>query len=336
MMKLILENIGPIKSAEIELGKVTVLYGPNAAGKTTVARVLEQVIKMLCSGGTEKKYLAVLVNRESRNGRIELVDDNTRYNVELKINDDGKLGVKILRNGETILGEVVLKDGARQIDYKYYDKDLVNTGLFENLGLCSMIWVRHDHARLININSEYEDKPVRLTDLFTPTTLHALVDPQETKEEQLFMEEYDNYVWRVNRSLSNLTQHHVSSTQTLYFTDNQHFYDENHVAEGVKRVALIIASLELARSIRHRRPVVFVESLEDSLHVDYVTALVDAFSTSEVPVIAETHSMHAVMLAYSKKLGYYVLENGRVFTDLKESSLFERERGVVSQLSEIL
>jgi len=199
-----------------------------------------------------------------------------------------------------------------------------------------MIWVRHDHARLININSEYENKPVRLTDLFTPTTLHTLVDPQETKEEQLFMEEYDDYVWRVNRSLSNLTLHHVSAAQTLYFTDNQHFYDENHVAEGVKRVALIIASLELARSIRHRRPVVFVESLEDSLHVDYVTALVDAFSTSEVPVIVETHSMHAVMLAYSKKLGYYVLENGRVFTDLKESSLFERERGVVSQLSEIL
>ena len=55
MMKLILENIGPIKSAEIELGKVTVLYGPNAAGKTTVARVLEQVIKMLCGGGMHKE-----------------------------------------------------------------------------------------------------------------------------------------------------------------------------------------------------------------------------------------------------------------------------------------
>ena len=332
MMKLILENIGPIKSAEIELGRVTILYGPNAAGKTTVARVLEQVIKMLCSGSTEKKDLAVLVNREDRSGRIKLIDDNTRYNVELKINDDGKLGVKILRNDEAILGEV--KDG--QIDYKYYDKGLVNTGLFENLSLCSMIWVKHDHARLININPEYENRPVRLIDLFTPTVLHALLDPQGTKEEQLFMEEYDDYVWRVNKSLSNLTRHRVSATQMLYFTDNEHFYDEDHVAEGVKRVALIIASLELARSIRHRRPVVFVESLEDSLHVDYVTALVDAFSTSEVPVIVETHSMHAVMLAYSKKLNYYVLENGRAFTDLKESSLFERERGVVSQLSEIL
>jgi hypothetical protein len=287
---------------------------------------------MLCSGSTEKKDLAVLVNREDRSGRIKLIDDNTRYNVELKINDDGKLGVKILRNDEAILGEV--KDG--QIDYKYYDKGLVNTGLFENLSLCSMIWVKHDHARLININPEYENRPVRLIDLFTPTVLHALLDPQGTKEEQLFMEEYDDYVWRVNKSLSNLTRHRVSATQMLYFTDNEHFYDEDHVAEGVKRVALIIASLELARSIRHRRPVVFVESLEDSLHVDYVTALVDAFSTSEVPVIVETHSMHAVMLAYSKKLNYYVLENGRAFTDLKESSLFERERGVVSQLSEIL
>jgi energy-coupling factor transporter ATP-binding protein EcfA2 len=332
MMKLILENIGPIKSAEIELGRVTILYGPNAAGKTTVARVLEQVIKMLCSGGTNKGDLAVLVNRESRSGRIELVDGDVRYTVELKINDDGKLGVKILRNDKPILGEV--RDG--QIDYKYYDKGLVNTGLFENLSLCSMIWVRHDHARLININPEYENRPVRLIDLFTPTVLHALLDPQGTKEEQLFMEDYDDYVWRVNKSLSNLTLHHVSMTQTLYFTDNLHFYDEDYVAEGIKRVALIIASLELARSIRHRRPVVFVENFESTLHVDYVTALVNAFSTSEVPVIVETHSMHAVMLAYSKKLSYYVLENGRAFTDLKESSLFERERGVVSQLSEIL
>jgi energy-coupling factor transporter ATP-binding protein EcfA2 len=332
MMKLVLENIGPIKNAEIELGRVTILYGPNAAGKTTVARVLEQVIKMLCSGGTNRGDLAVLVNRESRSGRIELVDGDVRYTVELKINDDGKLGVKILRNDKPILGEV--RDG--QIDYKYYDKGLVNTGLFENLSLCSMIWVRHDHARLININPEYENRPVRLIDLFTPTILHTLLDPQGTKEEQLFMEDYDDYVWRVNRSLSNLTQHHVSMTQTLYFTDNLHFYDEDHVAEGVKRVALIIASLELARSIRHRRPVVFVENFESTLHVDYVSALVDAFSTSEVSVIVETHSMHAVMLAYSKKLSYYVLENGRAFTDLKESSLFERERGVVSQLSEIL
>jgi len=55
MMKLILENIGPIKSAEIESGRVTVLYGPNAAGKTTVARVLEQVIKMLSGGGMHKE-----------------------------------------------------------------------------------------------------------------------------------------------------------------------------------------------------------------------------------------------------------------------------------------
>jgi len=54
-MKLVLENIGPIKSAKIESSKVTILYGPNASGKTTVARVLEQVIKMLCGGGMHKE-----------------------------------------------------------------------------------------------------------------------------------------------------------------------------------------------------------------------------------------------------------------------------------------
>jgi ABC-type multidrug transport system ATPase subunit len=65
MMKLILENIGPIKSAKIESGRVTILYGPNASGKTTVARVLEQVIKML-SGGGMYRGISLIVNREGR------------------------------------------------------------------------------------------------------------------------------------------------------------------------------------------------------------------------------------------------------------------------------
>jgi len=60
-MKLILENIGPIKSAEIELGKVTVLYGPNAAGKTTVARVLEDAIKLMNNIGVECGKLIELI-----------------------------------------------------------------------------------------------------------------------------------------------------------------------------------------------------------------------------------------------------------------------------------
>jgi len=63
--KLTLEGVGPIRTAEIKSGRVTILYGPNASGKTTVARVLEQVIKML-SGGGMHRGISLIVNRESR------------------------------------------------------------------------------------------------------------------------------------------------------------------------------------------------------------------------------------------------------------------------------
>jgi predicted ATPase len=124
--------------------------------------------------------------------------------------------------------------------------------------------------------------------------------------------------------------------QTLYFTDNQHFYDEDHVAEGVKRVALIIASLELARSIRHRKPVVFVEGLENFLHVDYVAALLDVFSTSEVPVIVETHSAFALKYAIKSNLKAYVIKDGYSDDDLTKPELFAREAVVVSEVGEVL
>ena len=38
--RLIIENFGPIKSIDIELRKMTVLIGPQASGKSTIAKVL--------------------------------------------------------------------------------------------------------------------------------------------------------------------------------------------------------------------------------------------------------------------------------------------------------
>ena len=38
--KLIIKNFGPIKSVDLDLGKITVLIGDQATGKSTVAKVL--------------------------------------------------------------------------------------------------------------------------------------------------------------------------------------------------------------------------------------------------------------------------------------------------------
>ena len=38
--KLIIKNFGPIKEVELDLGRVTILIGEQATGKSTVAKVL--------------------------------------------------------------------------------------------------------------------------------------------------------------------------------------------------------------------------------------------------------------------------------------------------------
>jgi predicted ATPase len=46
-MILTLVNIGPLKETRVELGRgLTVFYGPNASGKTTVARALRLLALM--------------------------------------------------------------------------------------------------------------------------------------------------------------------------------------------------------------------------------------------------------------------------------------------------
>lgn len=52
--KLIIKNFGPIKSIDLDLGKITVLIGEQASGKSTVAKVLA-----IC------RYFSYIVNDSS-------------------------------------------------------------------------------------------------------------------------------------------------------------------------------------------------------------------------------------------------------------------------------
>ncbi len=54
---LLIENMGPIKGAEVVLGKTTVLYGANNTDKTTVARALAAALRVLRGFEVEKCVL---------------------------------------------------------------------------------------------------------------------------------------------------------------------------------------------------------------------------------------------------------------------------------------
>jgi energy-coupling factor transporter ATP-binding protein EcfA2 len=317
-LKLILENIGPIKNAEIELGRVTVLYGPNAAGKTTVARAIEYAIKLMNSIGVDCSKLTELVNYGAKVGRIVLND----YEISLERSEDfEKVSVTVKRGAETLhSGE------CRVGNY------LTGLHIASDLGVDFLVWVRYDNVKIVGLESE---DIYNLTDLFRVSQIGKYLSKSPVK----IADNYDRYKTDINHDLSLVVNGWLDVQDTeLFFNDYDNFYKLDHVADGIKRVALIIAAKHIAERMRElgRSPVVFIENFEFPLHIDYIRSLLGVLEKGNVPTILETHSGYVLKYAVTNKWRAYVIEDGSAYTDLTRPELFKAERAVVSELAGIL
>jgi energy-coupling factor transporter ATP-binding protein EcfA2 len=309
-LNLILENIGPIKRAEIELGRVTILYGANAAGKTTVARSIEYLIKLMNNIGVECSELMELINYGAKVGRIVLND----YEVSLERSEGfEKVNVTIRRGAET------LHSGGCGVNSTYL------TGLHVGeLGVNTLVWVGYSDVRLIGAVEGV-------------LNLEALLKPSIKKyfssEKVRAAKEYDDYIYEVNHRMSPLGWFEVQDE--VFLNDGDFYYELDHVAEGIKRAALIIAGMALAGRLKKGRPLIFVEGFKP-LHIDLIRGILDEIEDSEVPSIIETHS--GFVLKYAVKRGWntYVLKDGVAYNDLTKPELFNSEAVVASEVGEIL
>ncbi len=315
-----LQNIGPIKTAEIELGKVTVLYGPNAAGKTTVARAIEYAIKLMNSIGVDCSKLTELVNYGAKVGKVVLND----YEISLERSEDfEKVSVTVKRGAETL--------HSGECRYGTY-----STGLHiaSNLGVDFLAWVRYNDVKIVGVGLPEPDNPPTLTDLLKPSVVKEYVSKNVSPAKKA--SNYTRYLMDVNDALELVTNGRFEVQENEVFFYDGDYYELDHVAEGIKRAALIIATKVLAERLRElgRLPVVFVENFESALHVDYVKSLLDVLSEGNVPVVVETHSGFAVKygarkMERSEGWRVYILEDGSAFTDLTKSELFKRERELI-------
>jgi len=317
-MKLILEGIGPIRTAEIELGKVTILYGPNSAGKTTVARSIEYLIKLMNNISVDCGKLMELINYSTKVGRIVLND----YEVSLERSEGfEKVNVVIKRGTET------LQSGGCGVGTY-----LTGLHIASDLGVDSLAWVGYDDVRLINVASESEN-PLTLTDLLKPSLIKGISRSASTK----IASDYSRYLMDINDALELVVNGRFELQENeVFFYDGDYYYELDHVAEGIKRAALIITVKALAERLRGlgRSPIMFVENFESALHVDYVKSLLDELSKGNVPVVVETHSGFAVKYGARKMeegegWRVYIIEDGNAFTDLARSELFKRERELI-------
>jgi len=313
-LKLILENIGPIKTAEIELGGVTVLYGANATGKTTVARAIEDAVKLMNNIGVACSELMELVNYGAKVGRIVLND----YEVSLERTEGfERVNVTIKRGAETLhSGGCAYATGLH---------------IASDLGVDSLAWVRYNDVKLVGVG---EEGVLDLKGLVNPLVIKRYISVGEKGQAA---KDYDDYIFTINHTVSALTTFWLKVQDDVFFNDGDYFYEPGHVSEGVRRVVLIVAVKVLAERLRElgRKPVLFVEGLEP-LHVDMIKGILDEFEDTRVPTIIESHSAFSLKYALKKNWHAYVLKDGVAYNDLTRPELFSSEAVVASEVGEIL
>jgi hypothetical protein len=304
---LTLVNIGPLKEARVELGRgLTVFYGPNASGKTTVARAL-RLLALMNMGATNAGELMELINRVKREGRIVYEDGGSVLEISCALGERGAW----LKFGGVLSGErrVYPDDRLESIDRPRI----------------AMFWILHNSLTLYGIKAQ-EGRPYELADLLAPSVLRGLVGEGKALGE--FLDFYEELLAKVNKYLEAFSGHALEYRDGLYFRRGIHLFHPNQTAKGVRRMALIIAATLLAEAVTEgATPVVYVEEFE-SLHVDYLDFLIDFLRRRSAAVVAETHSGFVLRRVYETKskgdVRYYIFKNGAVYTEI-DPKLFKRE-----------
>ena len=310
-MILTLVNIGPLKEVRVELGRgLTVFYGPNASGKTTVARAL-RLLALMNMGVANAGELMELINRVKREGRIVYEDGGSVLEISCALGERGAW----LKFGGVLSGE-------RRV---YSDDRLERT----DRPRIAMFWILHNSVTLYGIKAQ-EGRPYELADLLAPSALRGLVGEGKALGE--FLDFYEELLAKVNKYLEAFSGHALEYRDGLYFRRSIHLFHPNQTAKGVRRMALIIAATLLAEAVTEgATPVVYVEEFE-SLHVDYLEYLIEFMRRRSAAVVAETHSGFVLRRVYETKskgdVRYYIFKDGAVYTEI-DPKLFKREIAAV-------
>jgi energy-coupling factor transporter ATP-binding protein EcfA2 len=279
-MILTLVNIGPLKEARVELGRgLTAFYGPNASGKTTVARAL-RLLALMNMGVANAEELMELINRVKRESRIVYEDGGSVLEINCVLEERGAW----LKFGGVLSKEqrVYANDRLESID-----KPRI-----------AMFWILHDSVTPYGIKAQ--EGRHELADLLAPSVLRGLVGEGKALGE--FLDFYEELLAKVNKYLEAFSGHALEYRDGLYFRRGIHLFHPNQTAKGVRRMALILATALLAEAIAEgATPVVYVEEFESLLHVDYLELLIEVLRRRSAAVVAETHSGFVLRRVYETK-----------------------------------
>lgn len=340
-MKIRLENIGPLSTAEVDLSVPAIFYGENGSGKTTVIKALKTMLDLVHKGSARVSPL--LIKAGEKQGSIMLMTDGHEYALQLEIKGRN-MAIRVSADGQ-----IKLDIEAPLAQFKVQG-EVKPQPLQEIISNYALLWVRNGELNLVTNREEVPS--LRFRDFINIAVLQELlskvfnVNLSDEDISYIFSEYFDNL-----NEIFRLTLYDVAPgpqgtciNTTVYKDETEiplYICDEYYVAYGIRSVLAMSAALSLAHvlnkfkdALNLGRVLVFIESFECSLHVDYAHMLIDRIKDfSDIPVIVETHIALALKAGLEREFNVYVFENGivkhiRNMDELRGSELYNKEADI--------
>jgi len=308
-----------IKEASIDLvsGKV-MLVGPNAAGKSSIIRAMELLLKSIGALRGDEAFISPeLVNWDSEKAELRL--DVEGGSIGFSIPKE-KLEYKILI--ETHGGSRDFTKSTGQLNMWRESsalKEMLNTLLGDETN--SPIYVHLDDANHEFLLYLREDGLPKLDKAYG--LAEALADSEYLMERAIeHLPIVVPYIEKI----------HVTRDK-VKFKVNGRWIDHDNLASGYKKALAYVVALEGAQLVReefNRDVIVAIEEFEGKLHYDLAIDLLEYMTRLQVGIIVETHVMLHVRAALRRGWSVYYIKDGvsrrlESDSDLKRSDLFEVE-----------
>ena len=292
-LHLKVENFRAITRADLEIDKITVLYGPNGGGKSTIIHALllatgirDDVLERIITRGLRK---GTRITLESDNGVIECIFDN-----QLRCN--------------CMCRQLEVKGRFRS------DRDLIECSS-KVWGVERVSYVYRDRMVVYNISGGEVHK--------TRSGVELRINDLDLWDSWEILNEYDVVFAEDGRRILSDVEELIEATNVYgrYVERNGAWYEILSEAYGYKRAVMI--TLAAAHS-----DVLLVENLDNGLHVDLLINLVSRIAEFSKLAVLETHVGLLLHYALTEKWkAYHIDKTAKQLTleDLKHVDLFKRE-----------
>ncbi|GMO11099.1 MAG: AAA family ATPase [Rickettsiales bacterium] len=357
-MRLHLENIGKIKTADVEIGGLTVIAGENDTGKSTIGKVLFSLIK------ANQKNILFLNDKQFNIDKVA-IDIAKNFKIYLKSEFKDTLISKNSKNGEAkinltyntddinytirdiklnLLDDVVDIQILNNAEHIYNDKlPYTDTTLIDDISALNLAGILKNCMTIIDNNLENEIIKSTYNTTFIQYHLKdlagklILASKKENKTD--FQEWQKNITEKIKEIMQGRWVYDDFSGNEFKFISNNHSnqsFTNFNIATGIKAFAIIELLLESGNGIISPTRPLIIDEPEIHLHPEwqlkYAEVIVELVK-NDIPVIITSHSPYFIqaLLHYGKKsnidddkLNFYLAENDEIKKDDGCEKIFEK------------